>query len=107
MFLSEDKVEELLQEIIKEANLKRSLNDVTYREDYQDYRVIVNDVCRCEIREKLIQDYIEFHHKDTFNEICYLMEHAVVDEELQYEKEMSKGDGPDGVVTDDNKYDFL
>jgi hypothetical protein len=107
MFMSEDKVKALLQDIIKEANLKRTLTEVMFREDYQDYRVILDDVCRCEIREKLVQDYIEFHHKDTFNEMCYLMEHAIVDEELQYEKDLSSGGGPDGVVTDDNKYDFL
>ncbi|MFA5260426.1 MAG: hypothetical protein WC450_04285 [Candidatus Omnitrophota bacterium] len=105
--MSEDKVQALLQEIIHEANLKRKLTEVVYREDYQDYRIILDDVCRCEIREKLVQDYIEFHHKDTFNEMCYLMEHAIVDEQLQYEQGLSKGDGPDGVVTDDNKYDFL
>ena len=107
MFMSEDKVKELLQGLITEANLKHKLNEVTYREDYQDYRVILDDVRRCEIREKLVQDYIDFRHKDTFKEMCYLMEHAVIDEELQYEKGVSGADGSEGMIMDDNKYDFL
>ena len=107
MFMSEDKVKALLQDIIAEAGLKRKLNEVIYREDYQDYRLILDDVHRCEIREKLVQDYIEFRHKDTCNEMCYLMEHAIIDEELEYEKGLSGGDGPDGMISDDNKYDFL
>ncbi len=107
MARSDDEVKGIFLEILKQAGVTRSINDVYYRDDYQDYRVIVDDVHRCEIREKLVDDYCEFHHKDTFNEICYLIEHAVFDEELEFERNLVNDEGSDGMITDDNKYDFL
>jgi hypothetical protein len=49
-----DDAMELIQGIAKELEIKREVDGVQYRQDYQDYRFIFTDKTHCEIREKLI-----------------------------------------------------
>ena len=51
---SEEKAFEIIQGIATEMNLTRTIESSTYRADWQDYQVIMDETFHCEIREKLI-----------------------------------------------------
>lgn len=68
----------------KEIKLKQPIDGVIYREDYQDYQVILDNTFHCEIREKLI-DLIMTNpkHSDTRRDITFLLQHPVEYEEWE------------------------
>lgn len=67
-----------------ENKLGKSIDGVIYREDYQDYQVILDDTFHCEIREKLIDLIMtDPKHADTRREIAFLLQHAAEYEEWE------------------------
>ena len=110
-----EKVLEVMQGIALEGKLPREVSGVIYREDYQDYQVIIADDYHCEIREKLFNDFVQLKHVDARREIVYLMQNAVLFEEWErpdtgQQGGSSGGGGGQGegkiVVDDSDKYDF-
>ena len=84
---SADEVKVILEDILRESKLERDIGSVTYRDDYQDYQVLVDGRFHCEIREKLIADYVGFNkNKDVVRNIRFLLEHAVEYEEWELEE---------------------
>ena len=73
-----------LTELSGEIKLKQNVDGVIYRDDHQDYQVILADVFHCEIREKLIDIFIKDpRHGDTRREIVFLLEHPSEFEEWE------------------------
>jgi hypothetical protein len=108
MPFSDEKVQALLEEAMRTAGVKRRIDAVLYRDDYQDYVIVLDNDYHCEIREKLIEDYDRFRNKDIVRQIKFLLEHAVLYEE--WEKPGNQvarpADGGDVVVDDSEKYDI-
>jgi len=105
-----EKVLELLENLVKESSLPRAVSRVTYREDYQDFRVILEGKYYAEIREKIIDDYFKTQHIDCKNEIIFKLEHSF--ELDEYEREEESGNPPapeqkDIEIDDKEKYDFI
>ena len=132
MAISEEQVMKILTEIVvkaEEKELSKKILAVVYREDYQDYVVVLGDFCYVELREKLLSDYVEFGHGDVKREIVYKLVHSVKLEDWQIEdlglgdqfseddiaKAMGNGGSGGGnddskskiAVDDDEKYDWL
>jgi len=110
MALSEEKALEILNQVIKEVNdssFKEEIKAIVYREDYQDYVVVLSNFCYSEIREKLILDYNEYKHEDVRREIMFKLKHAVQLEEWQLEEMGLSGEFSEeditGSVTKDGK----
>lgn len=51
---SEERALEIIQGIAAEIDITRTIEGVTYRSDWQDFQVILDETFHCEIREKLI-----------------------------------------------------
>jgi len=102
------KVLEIMQGIVKEAQLPREVSGVIYRADYQDIQVILDDDFHCEIRVKLFQDYLLHKHPDARREIIYLIQHAAAFEEWERPPSgAGSGDGGGKISIDDSdQYDF-
>ena len=63
-----------LVEFLDEIEMKKEIDAVFYREDYQDYQVILDENTHCEIREKLIDIFRKDpNHDDTRREITFLL----------------------------------
>lgn len=88
---------EVLAAIIKELNLKVQLEEIAYRVDYQDYQVNFENTHHCEIREKLIDDYLRLTGEpqaDAKREIVYIVSHLVAWEDWE-QPDKSSGSSPD------------
>jgi len=98
---SVDDVLAILQKISNEMEAPKEIDLIRYREDYQDYQLILKDETRCEIREKLVDNMEkDLNLDDTIREIQYLICNSVQLEEWEKEdlglKELDGDDsGPD------------
>jgi len=73
-----------LIELADEVKLEKTIDGVIYRDDYQDYQVILDDAFHCEIREKLIDIFMKDpKHGDTRREIVFLLMHPAEYEEWE------------------------
>ena len=107
---SEDVAQKIIEEINEGSEVKKTINAVVYRPDYMDFLVLVNGRFHCEVREKLITDYLAFDkNPDVIREIRYLMEHALEYEDWELEEAGLKPKEGDekSAVDDSDKYDFL
>src|SRR3989338_9104627 len=85
--------------IIKEMKLKQELTEIAYRSDYQDYQVILDDNHHCEIREKLIEDFMSTKSGDAKKQIQFKLGHPIAWEDWERPvKPVSQDDKP---VVDD------
>lgn len=60
----------------------KTIKDLLYRNNYQDYMVLMNDNTFCAIREKIIQDYPTDKTGDRKREIEFQLRHAEVCDEF-------------------------
>ncbi|MFA5087913.1 MAG: hypothetical protein WC552_02625 [Candidatus Omnitrophota bacterium] len=135
MEISEEKAEQILQDVLRKGECEVKIRAIVYREDYKDFLVVVGKAHYCQIREKLITDYIEFQHIDVQNEIIYLFNHPLELDEFQKaemgitdddidEDDLKSAANKDGkgsvgsrqeaedeknkiIVEDDEKYDWM
>jgi len=92
MAVSEERALEILNEVAKQAELDTKISAVVYREDYQDYIVVVGKIHFTDVREKLITAYDEVGpDMDIINEIGFKLKHPAELEDWQIE-EMGLGD---------------
>jgi len=84
---------EALAAVVKEMKLKAELTEISYRPDYQDYQVIFDDTHHCEIREKLIEDYMATKNGDALREMHYLFNHLIAWEEWDRPEKSGPSDG--------------
>ena len=116
MIHSAEKVMEILKVIANEIGVSQQIESVTYREDYQDYQVIIDDNFHCEIREHLIEEYMKTKHVDIRKEIFFRLEHATEFEEWEQKSSGGSGGGGGGggggdyrkdvIVDDSANYDY-
>jgi|GEM_PF-3545847 len=114
--LMEKKAQEIINAIIKgmetESKFKKKILRVRYREDYQDYRIVLDDNTHCEMREKLIHDIIAFQAggtaskelvlaaRDTKNEIQFRLLHAIPLEEWEEDPTETKPKSKDDQIAE-------
>ena len=70
----------IVEDLCEELEIKRGVDTVYYREDYQDYQVIFADKTHCELREKLIDIMVNGDAKmkeDTKREIVFRIKNAI------------------------------
>ena len=104
-----DRVKNIVEKIIGEMGLNRKVTRVVYRNDYQDYRVILDGTHHCPIREKLVNVFVENQDEDVKREIEYLLSHAPELDEWDREEEATTegGDYRSDVAVDNSAdYDF-
>jgi len=111
MALSEEKVQQLLQEIVNEAKLGFEIKAVVHREDNWDYLVVLGTVHYTDVREKLMNDFDQFRHADARKEIIFKLKHPMELEEWQKEEfgiKDEKAQTDDRTVIDDSdKNDWI
>ncbi len=78
-----EKVLALIQDFVKEMKEQKQVDSVEYRKDYQDYRCAFTDNTHCEIRQKLVDVYIDNNSKEARKEIEFRIKHAVPWEEFE------------------------
>lgn len=105
------KAKDAVESIANDLKFSKPLTEIIYREDYGDYQVIIDDNLHCEIRERLIEEYIKTKHVDIRKEIFFRLEHAVEFEEWEQPEssKQSQGGGDyrgDVVVDDSANYDL-
>ncbi len=106
MPIKDDKAKEIVESIAREMGFSRKVTRVSYRQDYQDYQVVLDENFHCEIREKLIQTYLTKQDGDAKREIKFQLQHAKEFEE--WEKDEPPPKKEDKMVIDDKeKYDFI
>ncbi len=67
-----------------QIKIDRPIEGVVYREDYQDYQVLLEGNYHVEIREKLIDVlFKDPKHSDTLREVSFLLHHPVAFEEWE------------------------
>lgn len=97
MTYSPQEVLDYLTSLAEEVKLGKAIDGVIYRDDYQDYQVILDDNFHIELREKLIDIIMENpKHADTRREIIFLLQHAV--EYGEWEEVPTGGGGGDIVI---------
>ena len=85
--VSEERTQEILNEVAKQAGLETKVTAVVYRSDYQDYIVVVGKIHFTDIREKLIKAYEEVGpDMDIINEITFKLKHPSELEDWQIEE---------------------
>ncbi len=78
MKYSPQQILDYLTAFAEEIKLKQPIDGVIYREDHQDYQVILDTNFHCEIREKLIDIIMtDPKHADTRREITFLLQHPM------------------------------
>ena len=101
----EDKIQKVIEELLAEAELKRTVNVVVYRPDHMDYQIVMDGSHHCEFREKLFD--VIFVNKDpkgdAKREIKYLLQNAVEYEEWEKEDIIAKEGGGDGPMQIDKE----
>ena len=133
MLIPEEKVQTILQNLCTEAQLKKKIRAIVYRKDYADYLAVVGSSHYCDIREKLINDYVQHKHEDVKREIIYKLnnpteldefqkaEFGIEDDEIDEDtlSDQANKDGKGSVgsgnqdekkkiaVDDDEKFDWL
>jgi len=85
MLHSEEKVSQMVAEVSREMGLTWKITRVIYRDDYQDYYVILSGSHHCELRQKLVDVYMESRDEDIRKEIEFRLAHAVELEEWERE----------------------
>jgi hypothetical protein len=83
MLHSEAKAREVFEAIVKEIKIPQAIESVSYRSDYQDYRIILNNNSHAEIREKILDLFITEKHADSKKEIVFRLMHPVQFEEWE------------------------
>lgn len=106
---SEEEARKAIEEVMAEFEIKRTLDVVYYREDYQDYLLLLDKRFHAEIRGKLIEDYYKFSKDaDIKRNIRFLLEHPVEYEDWELEDMGVPVDNDDKPAVDDkDKYDFI
>jgi len=105
MIHSEEKILEVLEAVVNKIRLKKAITDLSFRADYEDFVVILDDDFHCEIREKLLDNYIQTKSSDFLREIRFRLEHATEYEE--WEKNTPPPPAEEKTEVDDSdKYDF-
>ncbi len=106
MAYDEEKVSRMIQKILEEMGLKRQVSQVVYREDYQDYRVILDGTHHSPIREKLVNILMENEDEDVRREVEFLLSHAVELDEWEREEAAAEGGDYKSDVSVDNSADY-
>ena len=106
MKYSEEKVAEILGGLAKEFNYTRQVTDVTYRADYQDYQVIIDNTHHCEIREKLIDDCLKVKNSDALKDIRFRLEKAIPYEDGEHPDDAPPPPSSKSDMVVDNSADF-
>ena len=105
---SEEKVQEILEKITQDMEPRKKVCTVMWRDDYMDYVLVLDLTHHVEIREKLIDDYINHYHEDVLRELRFLLSHPVEYED--WEKEDLAGPPVDAdektAIDDSDQYDF-
>ena len=116
MLHSEEKAMEIIKRIAGHIGLPRQIQEVCYREDYMDYQVLLDENHHCEIREKLIDTYVNTKggvvKSDVEREIRFRLENAIEFEEWEERQPRKEGQQQAGekkgdvAVDDSANYDF-
>ncbi len=99
MFTGSKEAIETIAGIIQEMKLKQELTEIAYRIDYQDYQVVFDDSHHCEIREKLINDFMATKNGDAKKQIQFKLTHLIAWEE--WEKPVKPTQQDDKPVVED------
>lgn len=67
-----------------ELNFKKRILRMMYREDYQDFRIVLNDKTHCEIREKLINEVVKIQASGTTPNKATLLVLKDINKEIQF-----------------------
>ena len=70
------KVLDMMTQFVQEIALGKSVDSVHYREDYQDYMIILDEHYHCELREKLIDTLFKERNADLVREIVFRLKNA-------------------------------
>lgn len=74
-------VMKILQDIAAQMKLGKEVEKITFRKEYGDYQIILDETHHCEIREKLLDMYIAEKHADSLREIKHCLSQALPFEE--------------------------
>ncbi|MFP4473432.1 MAG: hypothetical protein ACLFPX_06160 [Candidatus Omnitrophota bacterium] len=81
---SPENVLDRLLEFSQQIKMEKPIEGVIYREDYQDYQVLIEGNQHIELRKKLIDILMDDpKHKDTCREVKFLLNHPVEFEEWE------------------------
>jgi len=106
---SEEKVTQIVRNLSQERELPWNSFQVAYRNDYQDYQVLLNNNYRCELREKLIDVYLDNGDPDIKMEIEFRLAHPIELEDWERDDLdlPAAGDDKKDIAVDDSaNYDF-
>jgi hypothetical protein len=105
---SVETVLKLVNDTIKEMGLSWEVTSLEFRQDYWDYRVILNNTHRCELRQKIIDVWFEKHDEDMKREIEFHLAHPVELEEWEKEELPESNSGGEGKkdISVDNSADY-
>ena len=107
MSASQEKARGVIKGIAEDMKLEREITSISYREDYQDFQVILDNQYHCEIRQKLVDTYFMNKNLDVKKEVMFRLEHAEKFEEWEQPLPPSKADQEKDIAIDDSeKYDF-
>ncbi len=88
-----------INKIIQEMKLKQELTEISFRADYEDYRLLFGETHHCEIQEKFIDDVIKFKSADAKRQIQFLLNHLTAWEE--WEKPAKPGQPEEKMQVDE------
>lgn len=98
----EKKAAELIYTLVEQIKPLRKINEIYYRESYQDYQVVLDDHYHTELREKLIVEFLATNNPDLKREIVGRLQNPMKYEEWEDPSTpQSKGDNDEGIVIDD------
>ena len=93
---------DFLHDFAEKENLKHEIEGVIWREDYQDYQILLEKNFHIEIREKLINLLLDDpKHADTRREIIFLLNHPNEFEEWEETVGEKVKEDTSDIFTDD------
>ena len=99
MYTGSQEAIDAIAAIIKDMKLKQELTGIAYRIDHQDYQVVFDDTHHCEIRDKLINDFMSTKNGDAKKQIQFKLNHLVAWEDWEKPDRPTQQD--DSLVVDD------
>ena len=83
MYTGSQEAIDAIAAIIKDMKLKQELTGIAYRIDHQDYQVVFDDTHHCEIRDKLITDFMTTKNGDAKRQIQFQLRHLIAWEDWE------------------------
>ncbi|MCK5581242.1 MAG: hypothetical protein KAJ18_08215 [Candidatus Omnitrophica bacterium] len=71
----EERAWKVVLEIVEDIGLEQKILSISYRLQWQDYQIILDNESHCELREKLINVYFSEKNTDVYREIAFRLQH--------------------------------